>query len=43
MSMTKEQFMDDVYQKLSEAEKQVSEGKVKDAEESLENLKNKYF
>ena len=41
--MTKEQFMDEVYQKLSEAEKQVSEGKLKDADEALEKIKNKYF
>lgn len=41
--MEKEQFIEDVYKKLSEAEKEVSEGKLKDACESLEKLKNKYF
>lgn len=41
--MEKEQFIEDVYQKLSEAEKEVSEGKLKDASEALEEIKNKYL
>lgn len=35
-------FMLDVYKKLAEAEKQLTEGKVLDGEVSLRNLREKY-
>ena len=35
-------FMLDVYKKLAEAEKQLSEGKVLDGEDSLRSLREKY-
>lgn len=41
--MTKYEFLADVYLKLEEAEKQVAEGKVLDADKALEKIKNKYL
>ncbi len=39
----KQEFLTEAYQKLAEAEKQVAEGKVLDADEALERIKNKYL
>lgn len=38
----KKLFMNDVYEKLIEAEEQIKEGKVLDGYESLKNLRKKY-
>lgn len=38
-----QEFLADVYFKLAEAEKQVAEGKILDADEALEKIKNKYL
>ena len=41
--MDNQEFITDVYFKLAEAEKQVEKGKVLNAEEALEKIKNKYL
>lgn len=43
INIEKPEFFADVYSKLAEAEKQVLEGKIMDADKSLEKIKNKYL
>lgn len=43
VDMGKQEFLTEVYQKLAEAEKQVAEGEVLDADEALERIRNKYL